>query len=228
MGADAVKIAGLVGRRIRCYGRNVSSLLRLSRLSRTLLYHLYYFRVTGRRVHGLHLGSGNLRVDQFWNIDVDPLASCDVIASVERIKLVSESVDLIYASHVLEHIPRCDAKAALCEWYRVLSPGGKLYLCVPDIEALFKIYLQFLPLYDTEDGQFRVDLACGVTFGGQTNKYDFHYSGYSMTTLKALLLSVGFSHVQRFDPRRLEFAPRDASYAEIRGELVSLNIEATR
>lgn len=41
----------------------------------------------------------------------------------------SESYDLVFASHVLEHIP--DDRAALAEISRILKPGGKAVLPVP-------------------------------------------------------------------------------------------------
>jgi len=40
------------------------------------------------------------------------------------------SLDYVASSHVLEHAP--DPVAALAEWYRVLRPGGIVYLVVPD------------------------------------------------------------------------------------------------
>ncbi|MDA2909712.1 methyltransferase domain-containing protein [Nitrospiraceae bacterium AH_259_D15_M11_P09] len=199
-----------------------------SKLGRSALYHLYFFQAIGWQVYGLNLGSGGCPINGFWNIDCRPFSACDVVAGARSIKLASGSVDVIYASHIFEHFPRRRARKVLAEWYRILKPGGPLYLCVPDLEALFKVYLHYLPHFMTEDGRFCVDLACGILFGGQGNRYDYHHSGYSFMSLKVLLLSVGFGHVQRYDPHQLKFAPRDASYAEIRGEPVSLNVEATK
>ena len=38
--------------------------------------------------------------------------------------------DALVAQHVLEHLP--DARAALCEWQRVLRPGGRIALATPN------------------------------------------------------------------------------------------------
>ena len=46
-----------------------------------------------------------------------------------KIDLPDKSFDMVYASHVLEHIP--DDRAALREVYRVLKPGGIAILPVP-------------------------------------------------------------------------------------------------
>lgn len=43
--------------------------------------------------------------------------------------LDDESFDFVYSSHLLEHLPDCEL--ALCNWWRVLKPGGYLILLLP-------------------------------------------------------------------------------------------------
>ena len=50
------------------------------------------------------------------------------------------SVDLIYASHVIEYFNREEVKDVLNEWIRVLKPNGKLRLAVPNFEAMVELY----------------------------------------------------------------------------------------
>lgn len=76
---------------------------------------------------------------------------------------------------------------------------GTLFICVPDIERLFHIYLDNLSNYDNTEGRKVVDASCGIIFGGQTNKYDYHFYGYSLTALFFLLISTGFRDIQLFD-----------------------------
>lgn len=57
-------------------------------------------------------------------------AAPDIVAEAGDIPVDTESQDFVYASHVLEHL--VDYRKALREWYRVLKPGGKLLLLVPD------------------------------------------------------------------------------------------------
>jgi SAM-dependent methyltransferase len=54
--------------------------------------------------------------------------------SLESARLPSASFDVVVASHVLEHIP--DPAAASVEIARVLRPGGRLYVSVPNGEAV--------------------------------------------------------------------------------------------
>ncbi len=201
----------------------------LLRAVRSLAYHTYLLKLGNRQFEGLHLGSGTTRINGFCNIDANPLALCDIVATIEPIKLRANSVNTIYSSHVLEHIPRERAKKVLADWHRVLKPGGKLYLCVPDLEVLSRVYLDNLPFYGTEEGRYLVDRACYLAYGGQTNKYDFHYNGYSFVTLQQLLESVGFTNVDRFDRTRLAFAPPfDISLVKIGDMNMSLNVEASK
>ncbi len=199
------------------------------RLANSITYHMYLFRIFGKQFYGLNFGSGNAKIRNFWNIDANPRALCDIIARIDKIKLDSNSVGLIYNSHVFEHIPREQARGVLAEWYRILRPGGKLFICVPDEEILFRVYLDNLSLYHTEEGKNLVDRACFLTYGAQRNKYDYHFYGYSFATLKALLESIGFKNVQRFDRKELKIVPfHDCSISKIGDIEMSLNVEASK
>lgn len=196
---------------------------------RTIRYHSGLYGDLGKQFAGLHLGSGNARIEGFCNIDGNPLVQSDLVSGLDRLKLNADSVDIIYASHVFEHIPRARTLVTLLEWWRVLKPGGQLCLCVPDIEKLFTVYLENLPRYETEEGRAAVELACGVTYGGQVDRYDFHFYGYSFVTLRDLLERAGFANVRLFQRDELGFTtPVDGSTASISGTSVSLNVRADK
>lgn len=52
-----------------------------------------------------------------------------------------QSFDVVYHSHLLEHVDRDAAPGFLKECYRVLKPGGILRVVVPDLETLSRSYL---------------------------------------------------------------------------------------
>jgi predicted SAM-dependent methyltransferase len=214
-------------RKARRLPRLLRDLLRPLKWGRTLLYHSGCYRLSRRQFKGVHLGSGGLRIDGFLNFDADIFIDCDVIARSEKIKLADNSVEIIYASHLLEHIARADIQRVMAEWQRVIKPGGRLVVCVPDLEILARVYLDNLGALDSEEGRYRAELACGIMYGGQVDKYDFHFYGYSFATISRMLKGVGFSKVERFDRKQLDFAPfYDGGYAMIREIPVSLNVQA--
>jgi predicted SAM-dependent methyltransferase len=200
-----------------------------SKVIMTALYHMYWYKITNRNFQGLHLGSGNASVPTFCNVDANISCKCDIVSDIKRLKLSSETVGAIYCSHIFEHFPQKEANYVLAEWHRVLKMDGTLFICVPDIERLFHIYLDNLSNYDTKEGRKVVDTSCGIVYGGQTNKYDYHFYGYSFTTLFLLLRSAGFRDIQLFDRSTDDIFPsRDASFAKIGENPISLNIKATK
>lgn len=85
----------------------------------------------------LHLGCGSRILDGFENVDKyfeDPRV---VNYDIFKLPHLDETVDLIYCSHVLEHLPIRHAKLAVKEWSRVLKKEAKLYLAIPDLEIIF-------------------------------------------------------------------------------------------
>jgi predicted SAM-dependent methyltransferase len=195
----------------------------------SLIYHLYGYRLFGSPWEGIQLGGGPTPIKSFCNIDASIFCPADVIGRVERLKLPTASAHTIYTSHTLEHLPRFWALPTLREWHRVLRPGGRLYVLVPDLEALCRLYLARLSQYDDPAARTAVDLSRDIMFGGQTNKYDYHYGGYSRPQLSRLLHEAGFSAVEPFDRKALDWAPfRDAGYDAIDDEPVSLNLVATK
>jgi predicted SAM-dependent methyltransferase len=195
----------------------------------SLIYHLHGYRLFGSPWEGIHLGGGTMHIESFCNMDASVFCPSDVIARVERLKFRSGSMQTIYTSHTFEHIPRFWALPTLREWHRVLRKGGRLYILVPDLEALCKIYLSHLDRYDEPASRYTTDMSRDVMYGGQTTRYDFHYGGYSRRTLTSMLGEAGFSAVEPFDRTALDWAPfRDGGYATVNDTPVSLNLVATK
>jgi len=60
----------------------------------------------------------------------------------KKLPFVNETVDFVFASHVIEHLKEYECKGLLKESYRVLRKGGILRVVTPDLEILAVKYLQ--------------------------------------------------------------------------------------
>lgn len=90
------------------------------------------------------------------------------------------SVDVIRASHCLEHFPHGQIQAIVNEWARALKPGGELMIAVPDFEKIAKGYLA--------GEQAPIE---AYTMGGQTDQDDFHKALFDRNQLRTYLANAG-------------------------------------
>ena len=89
----------------------------------------------------LHLGCGNIRLKDFCNVDILSTHAVDVVSDISTLNNFNDnSIDLIYACHVLEHFSHDESIKVLKRWFEVLKPGGELRISVPDIDRIVKIY----------------------------------------------------------------------------------------
>lgn len=81
----------------------------------------------------LEIGSGNERLKGFETLNIVGGRNVDyVFDAAKPLPFENETFDLIYASHILEHIVWYHTETALAEWVRILKPGGTLEVWVPD------------------------------------------------------------------------------------------------
>ncbi|NJK60332.1 MAG: methyltransferase domain-containing protein, partial [Oscillatoriales cyanobacterium SM2_1_8] len=130
----------------------------------------------------LHIGGKVPHPD--WHIlDAEARPEVDFVGSAGDLSfLPNNSVSDIYASHVLEHFHYAmgaELFHVLAEWRRVLQPGGCLYLAVPDLDTLCRLYIQ--PQRTVAEKHFLMS----IIFGGQKTLLDVHRSGFSWTTIVA-------------------------------------------
>jgi predicted SAM-dependent methyltransferase len=129
--------------------------------------------------------------------------------AARRIPHASGTVDTIYSSHMIEHLVHDDAWAFLLECRRVLRPGGRLRLVVPDLHLLAHRYLE---RGDADDFlghlQFETHRPAGLLaqlkwllFGGRG-----HHWMYDACSLGALVEEAGFVEVERMEPGQTRIA----------------------
>lgn len=99
----------------------------------------YWSRLAKNKEIKLNLGSGAIRGHDGW-VTID-LWGADINHNLANgIPLPNDSVDLIYTSHLFEHIPFQDLIKFIGECKRVLKVGGALLVCVPDASLYIRAY----------------------------------------------------------------------------------------
>jgi predicted SAM-dependent methyltransferase len=138
------------------------------------------------KLMGLDIGCGERKVSvdgySMMSVDIRGEVRPDIVAPLDKIPVPDGSYDLVFASHVLEHVKRADTYKTLKEWRRVLKPGGKLQLVVPDLETAAIELLSCKTTQDTFD----------ILWGAQNHDFNVHYSGYTWQLLDATIKKFGF------------------------------------
>src|SRR5262249_12368040 len=77
-------------------------------------------------------------------LDIDESTNPDIASSVTDMKqwVRDGSYDAVWASHVIEHLPRHEVAMALKEFHRCLTPRGFALIRTPDIEAVAQFVLE--------------------------------------------------------------------------------------
>jgi predicted SAM-dependent methyltransferase len=81
----------------------------------------------------LHIGSGNVRLPGWTNVDAQRLPGVDVVADVTR-GLDFAGAEAVFSEHFLEHLAVDDALRFLLEVHRALMDGGWVRLTTPNLD----------------------------------------------------------------------------------------------
>jgi SAM-dependent methyltransferase len=94
------------------------------------------------RAPGLVQVLGALRVLDRLQRDFAGAAGASGIrwASAQRLPVPDASAEVVYSSHMIEHLDRTEARRFFAEARRVLAPGGILRLGAPDLALLVQQY----------------------------------------------------------------------------------------
>jgi len=167
----------------------------------------------------LNLGSGKKRIEGFTNVDILPWdGNTDILWDLTNVpyRFVTEPVEEIVAIEVLEHISFRDTMKVLKEWYRILKPGGRLVVQVPDCGKMMEYYTKGLicdcvphkaermedfkpnPWCPKCEGKAKINPRRWLFAftGAQKHEYDFHRNIFTEEILRENLQEAGFKKVE--------------------------------
>jgi len=181
-----------------------------------------YLFLTTKKYMKLNIGGTETHPE--WKIfDITERPEVDYVGNASDLNIFEdESIETIYASHVLEHFYYGldnELIFTLAEWHRVLKTDGELMISVPDIQTLCWLYSQ--PKLGVGE-RFHI---MRMMFGGQVDEYDVHKVGLDFDTLAIYLNEVGFKDYKRVSEFNL-FS--DCSTISYLGYSISLNVIATK
>lgn len=164
----------------------------------------------------LHIGGNEPHPDwEILNINDGPhVDHCIDLRDLSSFE--DDTFSEIYASHTLEHFDyQEELILVLADLYRILTPGGKLYASVPDMDSLCSLFtsknISFQERY----------LIMRMIFGGHVDEYDYHLTGLNQELLEFYLEISGFINFKKVENFNL-FS--DASSLCIKGQPISINI----
>jgi SAM-dependent methyltransferase len=163
----------------------------------------------------LEIGPGDGRVDGFETLDIVLRRNVDfVVDASRRLPFSDATFQLVYASHVLEHVPWYRLEETLREWVRIIKPGGVMEIWVPNGLEICRVFVE----YETtghdrtdQDGWYRFNpdkdpclWAAGriYTYGdgrGGLRSPNWHRAIFSPRFLQELMTKVGLVDVHEMD-----------------------------
>lgn len=134
----------------------------------------------------LNLGCGERKFRDYINIDI--VCNPDRVFDLTKpLDYEPNSVEVIQAIHLFEHLPRVGLEAVVKSWYDCLIPDGLLVMEMPDFEKITKILLA---------SQYENQTMMEWIFGEQSRPGQNHYWGWTPKQCVKFLEKIGFRAVQ--------------------------------
>lgn len=142
---------------------------------------------------------GMVTKDQF-EANWDKVIKCD---ASKRLPYKDESVNIIYSSHFLEHIPEEKGIQVLRECYRVLIKGGVMRLVVPDLLWYAEHYVtetrKIVSGKTISNDRSIHDKFLNTVYGAYIKRKRYgaeHCYMYDLPTLNQCLINAGFQDIR--------------------------------
>lgn len=159
----------------------------------------------------LNIGCGHRRLPGYTGVDVVSRGAADIVAPAEAIPLPDGCAEEVLAVHLVEHVFAWDVPALLAEWHRLLMPGGRLVLEMPDVMKCAR------NLMNGVLGKHPDQLHMWGIFGDDTlrDPWMMHRSGWWFGRLAPVVSAAGFVAIIE---RETQFHPAGRGLRDFRLE----------
>lgn len=160
----------------------------------------------------LEIGPGAERIPGFETINIVWGHNVDYIGDAsKKLPFKSETFDVVYASHVLEHMPWYKLEFVLKQWVHIIKSGGNIEIWVPNGLLIAKTFVDAeygikndIPMdgwYKFNEEKDHCVWANGRIFSygdgtGRKNDPNWHLAIFSPRYLKSLLEQSGLDQAE--------------------------------
>lgn len=160
----------------------------------------------------LEIGPGDCPLAGGWDtLDAAAIPSVSLTYvsrwGYEPLPIADNSYDLVFASHVIEHIPWYQTLGALNEVYRILAEDGDLEIWTLDFRTIVHAYLMKQWVRDWDCGgrvKNYMHSIAGHVFAYEKgdNHYNWHKALFDEEYMTSCLRGAGFAKIERLTTSR--------------------------
>lgn len=182
-------------------------------LTSYLITKTYIFINSNKIDRKLEIGPGIDLIPQFETLSIEKRPDVNYICNAfKKMPFHDNTFSIIYASHILEHIPWYYIDSVIEEWIRILKPGGYLEIWVPDGLKICKAFVDAEENHENRihlDGWYKFNKsrdpcvwASGRCFSygnGDDNlaSFNWHRAIFSERYLKDILRKHGLYQIEK-------------------------------
>lgn len=145
----------------------------------------------------LHLGCGQVYLDEYVNIDyplsehtVQEKSVADEFKDLQSLKYKAGSIEEVRNHHVFEHFPRHIALALFASWHIWLKRGGVVHIEVPDFDKSSEI------VFNPKSSKHDKGIALRHIFGSNEAQWAVHYDGWTKNRLEEMAKLFAYKNIK--------------------------------
>ncbi|MFX1339045.1 MAG: methyltransferase domain-containing protein [Promethearchaeota archaeon] len=145
----------------------------------------------------IQFGGGKAKLEGFLNTDIIGKIPINI---TKKLPFSSESVDMIYSCHAIEHIYYKHFKFFLKETFRVLRKGGKHIIMTPSLTRLINaLYYDSdlkSPLLKGHEKLAGIELDPALFLNRMMNTYYGHKFIHDFESIRRVATAIGYSEIK--------------------------------